>query len=155
VETTWDGVPVASDKPFAASIVVWRQVRARREYLLLHRAHNGPDYDGDWAWTSPAGARQPGEETVAAARRELREETGLELAMQGPLDHVTDEVALFAAEAPANAVVRLDAEHDRFEWVSLEEGMRRCLPTAVAEALRVADSWSRTRDVPHPGTSGG
>ena len=35
----------------------------RDEFLLLHRvAPGGPDYEGEWAWTPPAGARQPRED---------------------------------------------------------------------------------------------
>lgn len=147
MKATCDGLPVAHDKPFAAAVVVWRRRRAGREYLVLHRAHQGPDYEGDWAWTSPAGARQPGEEVRAAASRELREETGLDLEVNGPLEHVTDEVALFEAEAPADAVVRIDEEHDRFDWVSLEQAMRRCLPDVVAEGFRIVDLEVSERDV--------
>ena len=95
--------------------------------------------EGDWAWTSPAGARQPGEAPSATARRELLEEVGLELPLTGPLAHLTDDVALFAAEAPADAEIVLDAEHDRYEWVTLEEGVRRCLPAVVGKALRIVD----------------
>ncbi|NUR77478.1 MAG: NUDIX domain-containing protein [Thermoleophilia bacterium] len=140
METTWDGLPVAQDKPMAVAVVVRRGSPPRTEYLLLHRAHEGPAYEGDWAWTTPAGARRPGEEPRRAAERELTEETGLRLPIAGPLEHVTDDVALFVAEAPADAEVRLDAEHDRFEWVTLEEGVRRCLPAVVGESLRIADA---------------
>jgi 8-oxo-dGTP pyrophosphatase MutT (NUDIX family) len=139
VETTWDGLPVAAEKPHAAAVVVWRRrADGVREFLLLHRHHEGPEYEGDWAWTSPAGARLPGEDPRAAALRELREETGLELEIDGPLAHVTDDVALFVAEAPADAAVVIDAEHDRFEWVPLDEGVARCLPAVVGESLRIA-----------------
>jgi len=43
--------------PFGATIVVVRGQAAATEALLLHRAHNGPEYAGDWAWTPPAGER--------------------------------------------------------------------------------------------------
>jgi 8-oxo-dGTP pyrophosphatase MutT (NUDIX family) len=139
VETTWDGLPVAREKPRVSAVVVWRRAGEVREFLLLHRQHHGPEYEGDWAWTSPAGARQPGEAPSATARRELLEEVGLELPLTGPLAHLTDDVALFVAEAPADAEIVLDAEHDRYEWVTLEEGVRRCLPAVVGKALRIAD----------------
>jgi 8-oxo-dGTP pyrophosphatase MutT (NUDIX family) len=139
VETTWDGLPVAQDKPWVSAVVVWRQGGEGREFLLLHRHHQGPEHEGDWAWTSPAGARMPGEEPLAAARRELREEIGLELPLAGPLPHLTDDVALFVAEAAADAEIVLDAEHDRYEWVRLDEAVRRCLPAIVGEGLRIAD----------------
>jgi 8-oxo-dGTP pyrophosphatase MutT (NUDIX family) len=140
VETTWDGMPVAREKPVAVAVVVWRTGPEGRGYLLLHRHHHGPDYEGDWAWTSPAGARQPGEDPRAAVERELLEETGLRLDIAGPLEHVTDEVALFVARAPVNAVVVIDPEHDRFEWVSRDEAIARCLPAVAGEAIRLADA---------------
>jgi hypothetical protein len=100
---TWDGLLIAPENPRASSVVVWRRRAAGREYLLLHRHHQGEDYAGDWA-------------------------------------HVTDEVALFCAEVPADADVRLDPEHDEFAWLSLEEAAPRCLPAVVGESLRIVDA---------------
>src|ERR1700722_21017802 len=78
LEHTWDGLPIAPDNPRGAMVVVRRaDGRGGHEYLMLHRALQGPDYEGDWAWTPPSGSRQPGESVLAAARRELTEETGL------------------------------------------------------------------------------
>ena len=76
---TWDGLPVAQDQPHGAAVVVRRAgaVAGGYEYLILHRAHHGRDHDGDWAWTPPSGSRQPGEPVLAAALRELAEETGV------------------------------------------------------------------------------
>ena len=74
LERTWDGLPVAREAPYGASVVVRREDSA---YLVLHRAVNGAEYVGDWAWTPPAGSRQPGESVYAATLRELAEETGL------------------------------------------------------------------------------
>lgn len=142
METTWDGLPVAAENPRASSVVVWRQAVGGREYLLLHRAHRGPDYTGDWAWTPPSGARQPGETPEEAATRELREEAGLKLDFT-PVAHVIDEVALFCAEAPLDAEVRLDPEHDAFAWLSLDEAAPRCLPSVVGESLRIVDAYLR------------
>ena len=80
---TYDGLPIAQDPPHGAAIIVRRpapDAPGGREYLVLHRAHHGPDYAGDWAWTPPSGSRQPGEPVLGAALRELAEETGLEAA---------------------------------------------------------------------------
>jgi 8-oxo-dGTP pyrophosphatase MutT (NUDIX family) len=74
---TWDGLAVSREKPYGASVVVWRYIDGEREFLLLHRrAPGGPDFAGDWAWTPPGEARLPGESIDQTARRELREETG-------------------------------------------------------------------------------
>ena len=106
---------------------------------MLHRAHEGPDYAGDWAWTPPSGARQPGEDADAAAARELREETSLELPL-ARIESQNPDVALFLAEAPGDAAVMLDAEHDTHRWLPLAAAAKLCLPAAVADGLRSAAS---------------
>jgi 8-oxo-dGTP pyrophosphatase MutT (NUDIX family) len=137
METTWDGLPVARERPYAACVVVWRAGAGSREFLVLHRAHFGPEFAGDWAWTPPSGARQPGEAPAVAAARELREETGLELALVR-IDSPDPDVALYLAEAPADAEVVIDAEHDAHRWLPLDEAAGLCLPPTVAEGLRAA-----------------
>jgi 8-oxo-dGTP pyrophosphatase MutT (NUDIX family) len=143
IEATWDGLPVARERPYACVVVVWRHVDRRREFLLLHRlAPGGVSFEGEWAWTPPSGARQPGETPDAAARRELQEEVGLEL----PLTYLRDasaseDVAVYVAEAPADVEVVLDEEHDRFVWLTLEEALPKCLPPVVAEGLSNAATW--------------
>ena len=137
MQTTWDGLPVAREPPYACCVVVWREGASGREFLVLHRAHFGPDFGGDWAWTPPSGARQPGEDPAAAAARELSEETGLEL----PLERVESpnpDVAVYVAEAPRDADVALDAEHDAFRWLPVDAAAELCLPATVADGLRAA-----------------
>jgi 8-oxo-dGTP pyrophosphatase MutT (NUDIX family) len=133
--TTYDGLPVAEDPPFGASIVVYRRAGAGLEFLILHRAHEGPTYEGDWAWTPPAGARLPGEAPDICASRELYEETRLQLSIR-PTRHGSVDWLVYVAEAPGDAVVALDDEHDRFEWVSPPEAVARCRPDQVSVQLR-------------------
>ncbi|HEV2590357.1 MAG TPA: NUDIX domain-containing protein [Gaiellaceae bacterium] len=140
METTWDGLPVADENPHASSVVVWRRSATGCEYLLLHRAHHGPEYEGEWAGTPPSGARQPGETREEAAARELLEEAGLTLAFF-PVAHVIDEVALFCAEAPGDEAITLDAEHDAYAWLPLDGAVSRCLPAVVGESLRLVDAY--------------
>jgi 8-oxo-dGTP pyrophosphatase MutT (NUDIX family) len=136
---TWDGQPRAADPPFGASVVVYRQGPKGREFLLLHRSHEGNDYEGDWAWTPPSGARLPGEAIETCAQRELLEEAGLSVpahVLPGGGDWI-----VFEAEISRDVeVVLSDTEHDRFEWVPLTEALRRCMPATVADAFqRVAE----------------
>lgn len=133
--TTWDGRPVSPDPPHGVSIVVYRRAGDDHHFLLLHRAHHGPDYEGDWAWTPPSGARLPGEPLDACAVRELREETGLFL-IPRPTDLGSPEWAVYLAEVEGNDPITLDAEHDRFEWVTLGHALQRCRPSVVSDALR-------------------
>jgi 8-oxo-dGTP pyrophosphatase MutT (NUDIX family) len=146
MEYTYDGVPITPDEPRGATIVVRRKrPDGDQEYLILHRAHHGPDYAGDWAWTPPSGARQPGEPVLGAALRELAEEAGV--APAGGQLRVLDlsgPWARFGLDLAAGSKVWLpDAEHDRFEWVPAAEAISRCRPAPVADSVRLADSASR------------
>lgn len=135
MERTWDGLPISREKPHGAAVVVFRRVGGRCFYLVLHRQHHGPDYAGDWAWGPPSGARLPDEPVTECARRELREETGLELPVT-ELDHGDGEWALFYAEASPEATVALSPEHDRYEWLPAVAAVARCLPAVVGEQVR-------------------
>ncbi|GIG64687.1 GNAT family N-acetyltransferase [Phytomonospora endophytica] len=139
--TTWDGLEIAADEPHGATIVVRRPIGGDRfEYLLLHRAHHGPDYAGPWAWTPPAGARQPGEAVEPAALRELKEEAGIDGADIHPID-LSDGWARFYTEVGEDAHVELiDVEHDDYRWVDPQTAGRTCLPSAVAGQVPVADT---------------
>ena len=150
VEATWDGMPVARERPYACCVVVWREPgEGEREFLLLHRlAPGGAGHEGEWAWTPPSGGRRPGEPPDAAAARELEEETGLALPLTPLLDaSASEDVALYLAQAPAGAEIVLDEEHDRFLWLQLEEALPLCRPPVVAAGL--ANAAARIDD-PRP-----
>jgi 8-oxo-dGTP pyrophosphatase MutT (NUDIX family)/RimJ/RimL family protein N-acetyltransferase len=136
---TWDGLPVAPDQPHGAAIYVRRS--GTGEYLILHRAHHGPGYEGDWAWTPPSGSRLPAEPVLAAALRELAEESGLAAAASDlrALD-LSGAWAHFGLDVPAGTLPRLDAEHDRFEWLPAAAAIARCRPAVVGAGIRRAAS---------------
>lgn len=133
--TTWDGEPVSREPPHGATIVVASRAPDGWRYLLLHRMHRGPSWEGDWAWTPPSGSRKPGEDISACAARELREEAGLSAS---PRPVVTEDVgwAVFALEVPWGTEAVADGEeHDRLEWVSFDEARRRCRPAGLAASF--------------------
>ncbi len=132
---TYDGQPIAPDDPRGATVVLRRQGSAGWDYLVLHRAHEGPTFAGDWAWTAPAGARLPGEPVETGALRELAEESGLTGVAIWAVD-LSGPWAVFAAEVDADQQVILDAEHDRYEWLPVNEAVARILPASVAEQIR-------------------
>jgi aminoglycoside 6'-N-acetyltransferase len=131
--TTWDGLPIAADWPTGATVVVRR---TDGDILLLHRAHHGPDFDGDWAWTPPSGARHPGEPLHAGALRELAEEAGITGTPITAVD-LSAQWGLFAAEVgPDTEVTLVDVEHDKFQWVRPADALRIVHPPVVAGAIR-------------------
>lgn len=138
VSTTWDGLPASTVKPYGAAVVVYRKCGGQLEFLLLHRAHHGPDYHGDWAWTPPSGCRFPDEPIEICAKRELLEETGLDLSFQF-LEREEDGWMVYLAEAPADAQVTLhDKEHDRYQWLPAEAALDHCEPAELKAELQDA-----------------
>lgn len=141
LRSTWDGLHIAADSPTGATVVVRRRgLTGQPELLLLRRAHNGPDFAGDWAWTSPAGCRQPGEAVYAAALRELAEEAGIVNAKPWAVDlswrkPSQTQWVIFAVDVARDVRIDLvDPEHDRYEWLSPKEARQRVLPAFVAAA---------------------
>lgn len=132
--TTWDGLPVSPDPPYGCAIIVYRQAAEGLELLMLHRAHHGADYEGDWAWTPPSGSRLPGETPDNCAQRELGEEAGLSLPLHAT-NCGTPEWYAYWAEAPDNAHIVLEAEHDRYVWLAPYDAVLCCTPEAARSAL--------------------
>jgi 8-oxo-dGTP pyrophosphatase MutT (NUDIX family) len=134
-----DKVMVGPGKPKAA---------VGPEVLVLRRA-TGLRSPG--TWESVHGHIVAGETPVAAALRELKEETGLEPSRFFNLSrveslylHRRDLVALipsFCAIVPPDAIVTTSEEHDRSEWVSPDEATRRFFwpreKRALADALQL------------------
>ena len=91
-----------------------------------------------WAWTPPAGARVPNEDIAVCAAGELREESGL-TGSPRPLAVEDVDWAVFQLVVPWGTPVAVDGvEHDRYEWLPLEDACSRCLPRVVGESLKLA-----------------
>ncbi len=86
------------------------------------------------AWESVHGHIESGEGAVAAAERELLEETGLVAVSLYNLSraeffylHRSDEVALipaFAGRIDPNATVVVSTEHDDHRWLGIDEALK-------------------------------
>lgn len=115
------------------------------EVLLLRRAR-GQVRAG--SWEAVHGNIDPGETPVAAARRELHEETGcIPLALYNLsrveqfYAHADDEVVLipaFVAFVAADAVIHISEEHDTLLWLTPGDARARCSWPRAARCLEDA-----------------
>jgi dihydroneopterin triphosphate diphosphatase len=123
---------VTSIRVSLVDVYVIRRTAAGLECLALRRAPGGRC---PGSWESVHGHIEPGERPAEAATRELLEETGLTAdrlynlsRVESFYQHRIDELALvpvFVAIVPDRAEIRLDAEHDSFEWLEAGQAERR------------------------------
>jgi bis(5'-nucleosidyl)-tetraphosphatase len=118
---------VSEKKPIrAAGAVVFRRTPEGVRLLVL-RAYNN--------WDFPKGLVEPGEDQLSAAKREVKEETGL-TAVEYPFGDEFRETVPYAANKVARYYLAETEEHDielpvstalgrpehhEFRWVSLDE----------------------------------
>lgn len=119
--------PVAINA-FIVSVVVIRGVGADTQVLLMRRRATPAG-----TWAQVAGKIEAGEAAWQAARRELREETGLnpdalycadtfEQFYEADLEAIT-VAPVFVARVAADAQVVLNQEHDDLRWLSFEDAI--------------------------------
>lgn len=137
----------------SAGLLIFRKLSAGLEVLLVHPG--GPIWAkrDAGAWSIPKGEFADGEDPLAAARREVEEETGLRVegefiplepvrqkggktvyawAIRGefdPADLRSNEISM--EWPPRSGRQQRFPEVDRAQWFSIEEARRRILPGQV------------------------
>ena len=124
-------------------------VRRGEEFLVAHRSPEGGAY-----WHVIAGGVEDGEEWEAAAVRELREETGLDielLELLGEFSYTPEawelelprsrtgepvHVRAFLVDVPAGWEPTLDHEHDEYRWLPRDEAAQLLFWPEPAQLLR-------------------
>ncbi len=146
------GTSMSAFEDVLKNIVLHEPNRIYGRVLMLRRS---PARGG--FWQPVTGRIEPGEEAGAAARRELREETGADVEVlplgyrhgfgldptlvppKRPGLRVCDETA-FWARLPAGFVPCLSDEHDSLEWCTPVEAMRRPRYVGLRRAIGLAAS---------------
>ena len=144
-------------------VCIFRIRNSAAEVLLLCRAEDEDLYPG--IWQNVTGSVHDGEDSIAAARRELGEETGLAPARFWIVPHVSSfydrardaivSVPLFAAEVLPEASPVLSREHDLFEWLPFSEASSRLVWPAQRRGLDIVlqyivggEAASRLSEIP-------
>ncbi|MBI4132476.1 MAG: NUDIX domain-containing protein [Candidatus Sungbacteria bacterium] len=134
----------------SAGIIFFMPTPQGRRYLIVRSSRDLPDRPE--FWDIPKGILEKGEtKGIEAALRESREETQLENFSIVPGFKYTARyftrrdgksvpkfVAVFLAEAHDDSV-KLSWEHDRYEWASFGEAMKRL--TTMKPALQAAEDF--------------
>jgi len=123
------GDGMRTESATSAGGVVYRVTERGMEVVIVGRTSEG-------IWGLPKGTPEPGEDLLAAATREVREETGLEVTPEEKIGsirywfvrdrvryHKTVHHYLFAPVG--GSLEAHDAEYDRAEWFGVEEVCRR------------------------------
>jgi predicted NUDIX family NTP pyrophosphohydrolase len=118
-------------RKIAAGTLLWRLVDQELEVLIVHPSGN---YNKKAPWSIAKGEVDAGEDLEATARRETREETGIEageLRSLGFIDYVKSpkRVHAFAGPAPEGAAPRCASwEVDRAEFLPALEAREKLHP---------------------------
>ena len=117
-------------KNIIQKIVVAAVVLYKDKILLLQRSAKEKIYPG--LWELPSVKRENLESSIEAVKREVREETGLNIEIVRPLnifeylmekdDLIKDTTQInFLAKVKGKYKVKISKEHDNFAWVEKKE----------------------------------
>lgn len=114
-----------SDLIVAAGGLLWREPTTKRELAIVHRKK----YDD---WSLPKGKLEQGESIGGTARREVQEETGCEIDLQGfagivqySVDGVPKIIYFWNMRVIKESAYKLHKDVDKVEWVTPEEAIER------------------------------
>ena len=136
--------PLRNARATSAGGIVHRSDQERVEILLVHRRK-------PLLWALPKGTPDSGETIEETARRETREETGIEVEIEAPLGSITyffvrervrfhKTVHFFLMRPVGGSIDQHDHEFDEVRWFQLEEALElMSYPTERDVAQRAAE----------------
>uniref|UniRef100_A0AC35EYU9 Bis(5'-nucleosyl)-tetraphosphatase [asymmetrical] n=1 Tax=Panagrolaimus sp. PS1159 TaxID=55785 RepID=A0AC35EYU9_9BILA len=134
----------------AAGLLVYRPIKDGFEYLLLQASY--PPHH----WTPPKGHVDPGEDEWTAALRETKEEAGItsdQLEIDKGFNYIQKyvvngkpkTVAYWIAKLIKPMEVTLSHEHQKMQWLGLEESIALSKFKEMEEMLRAADKYLKEK----------
>jgi 8-oxo-dGTP pyrophosphatase MutT (NUDIX family) len=141
--------PLRNARATSAGGVVHRAELGRIEILLVHRR-------SPVLWALPKGTPDSGESVEETARRETREETGIEVEIEAPLGYISyffvrqrirfhKTVYFFLMRPVGGSIDQHDHEFDEVRWFQLEEALEiMSYPTERDVVQRAALLLART-----------
>ena len=155
----------------SAGLVIYRLRNGRCEVFLAHPGGPYFAHKDDGHWTIPKGEIEPGEDLLAAARREFREETGIAIDVGAtfiPLGFIRQKggkvVHAWAVEwdwddsrpiqsnffkmewPPGSGSTQEFLEVDRAQFFPVDEAKRKVKPTQIPLIDRLVEALGRGRD---------
>jgi 8-oxo-dGTP pyrophosphatase MutT (NUDIX family) len=130
-------------------VCVFRFRESMPEFLLLRRAADEPVHPGIWQIIT--GTAHERETALAAARRELQEETLLTPLHFWVVPHVTSfydhrrdavmMIPFFAAQTERAKEPTLSREHDDYTWLPLDQALRRLVWPGQRQGVEVVSQY--------------
>lgn len=131
-----------TEEHFSAGGVVYRIADGQVEVVLCGR-------DKPLLWALPKGTPDPGETEEQTALREVREETGLQVAIERDLGHIEywfnkpgarvhKRVRFFLMSPTGGSTADHDPEFDRVSWFPVEEALEIASYPTEKEVLKRA-----------------
>lgn len=138
-----------STRAVSAGGVVYHRDGNRAEVVLVGRGDTG-------VWGLPKGTPQDGETLEETARRETREETGLEVEVLQPLGRIDywfvaegrrihKTVHYYLMQAVGGDVSQHDPEYDYVRWFPIDEALATMTYPNEVEMVRLAKEAARRR----------
>ena len=141
----------------SAGIIIFRNTPPGRRYLVIRSSRDkstvAQGKDVKEFWDLPKGVLEKGETGLGAAKREAKEEVGIENLRIVPNfketvhyftrregKSVPKYVAMFLAETKTEKI-KLSWEHDLYEWLPYEEAVGRITLQPMKEALEKAENF--------------
>lgn len=115
--------------------------------LIIQRSQNDDSYPG--LWEIPGGKKEPLESSIIALKREVKEETGLDVQILKPidvfyfqvekLDEIRDATQISFLVKPINSTeVELSSEHQGYVWINQGELENYHISSETKNVLKTA-----------------